>query len=89
MTWAVQQKVPAMQKIVLLMLANRNNFEKNECFPSIKTLSIECGMSQRSVINQLEKLVYKNLISVIKTTTNGVKKVNHYKLCFIGLKRRT
>jgi hypothetical protein len=82
MTWAVKQKVPAMQKIVLLMLANRNNYETNECFPSIKTLSIECGMSQRSVINQLEKLVYKNLISVIRTTTDGVKKVNHYKLCF-------
>lgn len=65
MTWAVKQELPAMQKIVLLMMANRANPETGACFPSVKTLSIECGMAIRSVTNQITGLKNIGLISVV------------------------
>ena len=34
MAWAVDHKLPAMQKIVLLMMANRFNEDEGGCWPS-------------------------------------------------------
>ncbi len=64
MTWAVKQELPAMQKIVLLMMANRANPETGACFPSLQTLAKECGMSIRSVVNQIALLKAANLVEV-------------------------
>lgn len=64
MTWAVKQELPAMQKIVLLMMSNRANPETGACFPSLQTLAKECGMSIRSVVNQIALLKAANLIEV-------------------------
>lgn len=50
MSWATEQVLPAMQKIVLLMLANRTNHDTGLCYPSHETLAKEYGMTTRSVI---------------------------------------
>lgn len=76
MTWAVEQELPAMQKIVLLMLANRTNHDTGLCFPSHDTLAKECGMDKRSVINQIAKLEAAGLLSVNRSTN----KPNSYTL---------
>lgn len=76
MTWAVEQELPAMQKIVLLMLANRTNHDTGLCFPSHDTLAKECGMDKRSVIRQIEKLEAAGLLSVNRSTN----KPNSYTL---------
>ncbi len=76
MTWAVEQELPAMQKIVLLMLANRTNHDTGLCFPSHDTLAKECGMDKRSVIRQIEKLEVVELLSVSRSTN----KPNRYTL---------
>ncbi|MDD5215347.1 MAG: helix-turn-helix domain-containing protein, partial [Methylococcales bacterium] len=76
MTWAVEQELPAMQKIVLLMLANRTNHDTGLCFPSHETLATECGMDKRSVIRQIEKLEAAGLLSVNRSTN----KPNSYTL---------
>lgn len=68
MTWAVEQELPAMQKIVLLMLANRTNHDTGLCFPSHDRLAKECGMDKRSVINQIAKLESAGLLKVIRST---------------------
>ena len=81
MTWAVEQKLPAMQKIVLLMMANRANHETGQCYPSHELLATECGMSKRAVIDQISQLEKLGLIEVIRSVgTNGVKNANKYRL---------
>jgi hypothetical protein len=80
MTWAVEQELPAMQKIVLLMLANRTNPETGLCFPSHDTLAKECGMDKRSVIRQIEKLEKSQLLKVTRSTN----KANSYVLNLHG-----
>jgi hypothetical protein len=83
MTWAVKQELPAMQKIVLLMMANRTNPETGACFPSVKTLSVECGMAIRSVTNQISILKDTGLISVINQfEKDGRQTSNSYRLNF-------
>jgi hypothetical protein len=68
MTWAVEQELPAMQKIVLLMLANRTNHDTGLCFPSHDRLTKECGMSKSSVIRQIESLEKGGLLKVTRST---------------------
>lgn len=80
MTWAVEKELPAMQKIVLLMLANRTNPETGLCFPSHDTLAKECGMDKRSVIRQIEKLEISGLLKVTRSTN----KANSYTLNLHG-----
>ena len=68
-----------MQKIVLLMMANRTNHETGECHPSLDLLSKECGMEKRSVINQISKLESLGLVSVSRIKReNGMNCVNKY-----------
>ncbi len=70
-----------MQKIVLLMLANRTNHDTGLCFPSHDTLAKECGMTTRSVMNQIEKLEAVKLIDVIRSrASNGNNNPNKYRL---------
>jgi hypothetical protein len=83
MTWAVKQELPAMQKIVLLMMANRANPETGACFPSVKTLSKECGMAIRSITNQIMILKDTGLISVVNQfERDGRQTSNSYVLNF-------
>lgn len=63
MAWAAKQTLPAMQKIVLVILADHNS-KDGLCFPSYETLAIECGMSKRSVINQIDKLEAAELLTI-------------------------
>jgi len=63
LAWATKQELPAMQKIVLVMLADHNS-KDGLCFPSYDTLAIECGMTKRSVITQIEKLEAADFLTV-------------------------
>ena len=81
MTWAVEQKVPTYQKIVLIMLANRTNHDTGLCFPSLSMIADECGMTRRSVIEQIAKLEKAGLLSVIRhKREDNVNWVNNYRL---------
>ena len=80
--WATQQKLPAMQKIVLVMIANRLNKDSGACFPSLDTLAKDCGMSRRAVINQIAKLESTNLLSVERSDNQCAKQNNNYQLPF-------
>lgn len=61
-----------MQKMVLVVLADHENTDTGLCFPSIRLLAEECGMSERSVSNQIAKLSAAGLISIerFNHTTN-------------------
>jgi biotin operon repressor len=81
MTWATEQELPAMQKIVLLMMANRTNHETGLCYPSLDLLSVECGMTRRSVIQQIKRLEDDGLVEVIRYKNEKlVNAPNKYRL---------
>jgi hypothetical protein len=83
MQWAMKQKLPAMQKMVLVTLANRFNDDTSDCYPSHELLAKESGMAKMSVIRQIEKLESANLLTVIRSIDDrGNKNANRYKLHF-------
>ena len=80
MTWAVEQKLPALQKLVLLMLANRTNHETGVCIPRIKTLAEECGMSVRSCQAAIKSLVDLGMLRIQARFNDGTQLSNQYQL---------
>ena len=53
LAWAVRQKLPCTQKIVLVMLADRHNGDSGRCDPSHDRLAGACGLTRRSAMAQL------------------------------------
>lgn len=84
MAWAVDHKLPAMQKMVLLMMANQYNDEEGFSCISHSVLTNECGMSRRSVIRQIDELTKIGLIETVKTKNDSnMYAVNKYLLAII------
>lgn len=80
MTWAVEQELPALQKIVLLMLANCTNQHTGRCDPSHDRLARECGMSKDSVKRAITELESKRLLAIRRQVQDGVNLPNQYTL---------
>lgn len=80
MTWAVEQELPALQKLVLLMLANCSNHHTGQCNPSHERLAKECGMSRDSVKRAIAELSEKGLLEIHRKTKDGVNLPNQYVL---------
>jgi len=80
MLWATRQKLPAMQKIVLLMLSNRAD-DKGFCYPSHDLIADDCGMSRRAAINNL--LILENIGAIkVSRGKKGSHVVHKYYLNF-------
>jgi len=56
--------LPAYEQIVFIWLCHHSNAE-GRCFPSLKTLSHECGLSKDSVIRSVKKLEERGFITKI------------------------
>lgn len=80
MTWAVKQRLPCTQKMVLLMLANRTNHDSGRCDPSIEALAKDCGLSARTVQAVLKELQTAGMLKVILRRSGKINKPNHYRL---------
>lgn len=76
--WAINQKLPALAKLVLLILADRHNNDTNRCDPSIDRMATDCGMSPDSVRRHLKVLTEKGLISVHPRRSGPVNLTNRY-----------
>jgi DNA-binding transcriptional regulator YhcF (GntR family) len=82
MAWAVKQDLPVKQKITLLMLANRVNSDTGRCFPSIKGLAADCGMSETSVKEAIRSLKEAGLIRAHQRQVEGVSLSNEYEMVY-------
>lgn len=78
--WAVRQKLPFAQKIVLVMLSDRHNSDTGRCDPSHERLSSDCGMTRRSVLDQLARLDAAGFIRTIHRMAGKLKTSNQYAL---------
>ncbi|WP_313274796.1 helix-turn-helix domain-containing protein [Stenotrophomonas sp.] len=78
--WAVQQRLGAKQKLLLIKLAFHATTKTHCCSLSRRQLSVLCGMSIDSVKRALPELVAMNLISVESRTDDGMNLPNAYTL---------
>lgn len=80
MSWAVKQRLPATQKIVLLMLADRINKDTGTCHPSVTRLAEDCGLSERAARNALRDLEVAGVIETKRRSEDGVSLPNIYSI---------
>ena len=80
LSWAVRQKLPSTQKLVLLMLAERHNKDSGQCNPSLELLAEDCGLSRRSVIDQISKLQEVGYLTVRHRAKENLKLPSQYVL---------
>ena len=80
LAWAVRQKLPSTQKLVLLMLAERHNGDSGQCNPSHDLLAEDCGLSRRSVVDQISKLEEAGYLRVMHRASGNAKLPNQYVL---------
>lgn len=62
-TISEQYKLNSTEKLIMVILASFMG-NKDECFPSTKSLAIACGTSRRTVIKYIKSLENKSLIIV-------------------------
>lgn len=85
MAWAVKQKLPAKEKLTLLMLANYASNEAGDCYPSISTLVEDTGLSKDSVIRAIKALEDAGLVAINRRQMDGVNLPNSYRLNLRGV----
>lgn len=81
-SWAIAQRdLTPGEKVVLITLASHRNRKTNQCNPSQKTLSRECGQSVSTINRHLRNLVERNLIRRVRQCdpkTNATKSTRYY-----------
>lgn len=81
--WAWQQQpASSTQKMLLLALADCLNEATGQCNPSHATLASKCLISTAAVRKNLPELESEGLITAIRTTKDGKKQSNQYRLNF-------
>lgn len=80
LTWATKQKLPPLQKLVLIMLANRNNPDDNRCIPSMDRVATDCGMSKTATKSAVKALIGHGLLTVEHRKQGTVNLSNQYVL---------
>jgi hypothetical protein len=76
--WAFSQKLPALQKLVLIVLADRHNGDTGRCDPSMDRVAEDCGMSKSSVKNAIRALEESGKIQAIHRFDGPVQLTNSY-----------
>jgi len=80
-TWAWQQQnLPALQKLVLLALADRHNNDTGRCDPSMQLVAEDCGMSRDSVKRAIKGLQESGLITAQERKVGTTNISNYYTL---------
>lgn len=78
-TWAIDQRgVTALEKLVLIILADRHNNDTNRCDPSMALVAEDCGMSRASVIRCVKSLAKRGLLAIHQRWEGPVQLTNFY-----------
>lgn len=67
MTWALEQPVGGNDKLVLLLIANRIHKDQGFCWPKIRTIAEEAGISYSTVQRCINSLVDRGFMTVQRT----------------------
>lgn len=86
--WAFAQRVPPLQKLVLIVLADRHNADTGRCDPSLSRIAEDCTLSRDTVIRNLKALASAGLLRIIRRVkpadgnTGTIQGTNFYVLGF-------
>lgn len=72
------------QTQTLYMWLNSYANDDGECFPSIQKLSVNCGMSERTIYRRLEELVEKGLVRKQNQYVDNRQTTNLYTMELMG-----
>jgi len=75
-----EDKLPPVELIVLIQLAGAWWKKDEDPFPSMKTLSIRCGVSERQIARTIKSLEDKGLLERKKKKIRGIISTNSYSL---------
>lgn len=78
--WAIRQDLPALQKLVLIALADRHNSDTDRCDPSISLVCEDCGMSRNAVRDAIRGLREKGYVEAIERFDGPAQMSNFYTL---------
>jgi hypothetical protein len=76
--WAFKQAVSPTEKLVLLFIADHANEKTQQCWPSLGTIAKEAGLSTRSVIRSVNRLVELGLLDRADRFSNNRQTSNVY-----------
>ena len=77
--WAWEQDVKPVPKLVLVKLADHAN-DDGRCWPSVRTIKKQTGLSRDSVLRATRYLESKGLLTVIHRTDGRLSRSNVYRL---------
>jgi hypothetical protein len=80
LSWAFGWRLPALQKLLLLELADTTNGLNGRCDPGIGRLAIRCGMSERSVQGAVAALVDAGALVILGNHKGGKGLTRRYRL---------
>ena len=76
--WAFKQPLSPTEKLVLLCIADHAHEKTQQCWPSLGTIAKESGLSTRSVIRSVNKLVELGLLGRTDRFSNNRQTSNIY-----------
>lgn len=78
MTWAWEQPLPPVKKLILLKLADNAN-DAGIAFPAIRTVAAQCSISPRTAQRIIHSLSERGLVRIEnRFRTDGSQSSNHY-----------
>ena len=86
MTWAWEQELPPLTKLVLMAIADHCD-DEGYAWPGIKGISKKCGVAHRTVQRQVEELQAKGILNVeARQRPDGSSSSNGYTVVMDGTK---
>lgn len=82
-TWKLNKQITAIQKLILLSLADRAG-EDGECWPSIKRLEADTCLNRKTIIENRQKLINLGLIEYTGELKGKKKQIPVMRLTYIN-----
>lgn len=82
-TWKLSGQITAIQKLILLALADRAG-EDGECWPSIKRLEADTNLNRKTLIDNRKKLIGLGLIELTGEMKGKKKQIPVMRLTYIN-----
>lgn len=82
-TWKLGKEVTAIQKLILLALADRAD-EEGKCFPSLRRLEADTNLNRKTLIENRQLLIQQKLIAYTGEVKGSRKQIPVMKLLYIS-----
>lgn len=82
-TWKLGKEITAIQKLILLSLADRAG-ENAECWPSIKRITLDTNLDRKTLIDNRQQLIEKGYIEYTGEMRGRSKQIPVMRLTYVS-----